>query len=46
MDLHNNAIGRDIGGPAGRDLKHFSTVEQGILDAENNGNLCLLPGDC
>jgi hypothetical protein len=46
MDLFNNAVGRSIGGPAGSNLDQWPTVEQGILNAINNGGLCLSPGAC
>ncbi|HSH25791.1 MAG TPA: hypothetical protein VLA13_09685, partial [Massilibacterium sp.] len=46
MDLFNNAVGRRIGGPAGLNLSAWPTVEQAVLNARNNGNLCLYVGDC
>jgi hypothetical protein len=46
MDQYNNAVGRNIGGPAGRDLNHFSTVKQSILETRDNGGLCLSVMEC
>ena len=46
MDQHNNQVGRSIGGPAGRNLTYFPDVEQDILDARDNGDLCLNVNQC